>query len=132
MTNISPSDLSLDVSRHVSTAVLLLELSFISAQPFLQGGALFMELLRQRQGFFQVLFALSNLWRQRKGLWTIPRVPTCFSWNSSNLNFSVFCHFILLINIKSYHQFKADIYKVENGWVKIMEPEKKKSKDGRL
>lgn len=60
-THISPSDLSINFRWHVPTAVLLLELSLAGGQPLLQGGALFLELLRQRQSFFQILLALCYL-----------------------------------------------------------------------
>lgn len=61
VTHIRPRNLSIDVSRHVPAAVLLLQLSFAGGQPLLQGAALLLELLRQRQGFLQVLFPLCYL-----------------------------------------------------------------------
>lgn len=60
-THVSPCNLSINVSRHVSTAVLLLQLGLVRGQPVLQSSALFLELLRQRQSFLQVLLALSDL-----------------------------------------------------------------------
>lgn len=64
--HISPCDLSIYVGWHVSTAVLLLERSLIRAQPLLQGRALLCELLRQRQGLFQVLLPLRYLKKRTK------------------------------------------------------------------
>lgn len=59
--HISPCDLSVDVGRHVVTAVLLLQLSLVGVQPLLQGAAVLLELLRQRQSFFQILLSLFYL-----------------------------------------------------------------------
>lgn len=67
VTHIRPCNLSIDVSRHVPAAVLLLQLSFTGGQPLLQAGALLLELLRQRQGFLQVLLALCHLERLKTG-----------------------------------------------------------------
>lgn len=61
VTHFRPCNLSINVSRHVPAAILLLQLSFAGGQPLLQGGALLLELLRQRQGFLQVLLALRYL-----------------------------------------------------------------------
>lgn len=83
-THIGPCDLSIDVSRHVSAAVLLLQLSLVGGQPLLQGGALLLELLRQRQSFFQVLLALRYLEREgilKKGVlkWS-QKIWVWFTW----------------------------------------------------
>lgn len=66
VTHIGPPNLGIDVSRHVSAAVLLLQLSVAGGQPLPQGGALLLELLRQRQSLLQVLLALRYLQRWKK------------------------------------------------------------------
>lgn len=60
-THISPGDFCIDVRWHISTAVLLLQLSFAGDQPVLQHGRLLLELLRKRQSLFQVLLPLCYL-----------------------------------------------------------------------
>lgn len=60
-THIRPRNFCIDVCWHISTAVLLLKLSFTGDQPVLQHGTLLLELLRKRQSFFQVLLPLCYL-----------------------------------------------------------------------
>ena len=63
-THVSPGDLGVDLGGHVSRAVLLLQLGVVGGQPGLQGGALLVELLGQRQSLLQVLLALRHLVRR--------------------------------------------------------------------
>lgn len=60
-THISPRNFRIDVRWHISTAVLLLQLSFTGDQPVLQHVRLLLELLRKRQSLFQVLLPLRYL-----------------------------------------------------------------------
>lgn len=60
-THISPCNFCINVCWHISTAVLLLQLSFTGDQPVLQHGGLLLELLWKRQSFFQVLLPLRYL-----------------------------------------------------------------------
>lgn len=75
-THISPRNFRIDVRWHISTAVLLLQLSFAGDQPVLQHVRLLLELLRERQSLFQVLLPLRYL-KERESMAILISYVTC-------------------------------------------------------